>query len=88
MRHIVREPLVWKMIPGACEVEPPVSNRGPWSITSTSVTPISARWYAALTPTIPAPMITVWARSCTVVPLATSAEMFSPGVAAARVQLR
>ena len=29
MRHIVRDPLVWKMMPGACEVEPPVANNGP-----------------------------------------------------------
>ena len=29
MRHIVREPFVWKMMPGACEVEPPVANSGP-----------------------------------------------------------
>ena len=43
IRHIVREPFVWKTRPGACDVEPPVSNSGPWSITSTSVTPSSAR---------------------------------------------
>jgi hypothetical protein len=43
MRHIVREPLVWKMMPGACDVEPPVSNNGPWSITRTSVIPICDR---------------------------------------------
>ncbi len=43
IRHIVREPFVWKTSPGACDVDPPVSNSGPWSITSTSVTPSSAR---------------------------------------------
>ena len=37
IRHIVREPFVWKTRPGACEVDPPVSNSGPWSITRTSV---------------------------------------------------
>ncbi len=42
-RHIVREPFVWNTRPGACEVDPPVSNSGPWSRTSTSVIPSSAR---------------------------------------------
>src|SRR3712207_5733074 len=46
MRHIVRDGFVWKMIPGACEVEPPVSNSGPCSSTTTSVSPRSARWHA------------------------------------------
>ena len=27
IRHIVREPFVWKTKPGACEVEPPVSEQ-------------------------------------------------------------
>ena len=39
IRHIVREPFVWKTRPGACDVDPPVSNSGPWSITRTSVDP-------------------------------------------------
>ena len=43
IRHIVREPFVWKTRPGACDVDPPVSNSGPWSITRTSVDPSSAR---------------------------------------------
>ena len=42
-RHIVREPFVWNTSPGACEVDPPVSNSGPWSRTSTSVIPSSAK---------------------------------------------
>ena len=50
-------------MPGAWLVEPPVSNSGPCSSTSTSVTPSSVRWYAADTPTMPAPMMTVCARS-------------------------
>ena len=29
IRHIVREPFVWKTSPGACDVEPPVANSGP-----------------------------------------------------------
>ena len=44
MRHIVRDGFVWKMIPGAWLVDPPVSKSGPWSITSTSVSPSSVRW--------------------------------------------
>ena len=44
IRHIIREPLVWNASPGACELEPPVSNNGPWSSTSTSRSPSSARW--------------------------------------------
>ena len=44
IRHIMREPLVWKARPGACVVEPPVSNSGPWSRTRTSGSPSSARW--------------------------------------------
>ncbi len=63
IRHIVREPFVWKTSPGAWEVEPPVSKSGPWSRTRTSVAPSSARWWAALVPTMPAPTMTVSARS-------------------------
>ena len=28
-RHIVREPFVWNISPGAWDVDPPVANRGP-----------------------------------------------------------
>src|SRR5690606_215502 len=51
---------VWKTSPGACELEPPVANRGPCSTTRTSEIPSSARWYAVLLPTMPAPMIKTW----------------------------
>src|SRR6266545_7866228 len=69
MRQVVREPLVWNTSPGACEVEPPVSNSGPWSSTSTSDWPSSASCQAALAPTMPQPTITVWARSSICLPL-------------------
>ena len=36
-RVIVRDALCWKTSPGACEVEPPVSNSGPWSTTTMSL---------------------------------------------------
>ena len=42
-RVIVRELLSWKTRPGACEVEPPVSQSGPWSTSTTSVQPSRVR---------------------------------------------
>jgi hypothetical protein len=57
-RVIVRDGLCWKTRPGACDVEPPVWNSGPWSTTTTSCQPRSARWWATLAPAIPAPTIT------------------------------
>ena len=55
---IVLDPLVWKTSPGACDVEPPAANSGPWSRTVTSVQPRMTSSSASEQPTIPAPMIT------------------------------
>src|ERR671921_1864864 len=55
---MVFEALVWKTSPGACEVEPPVSGRGPWSTTVTRSQPRTVSSSARLAPTIPAPMMT------------------------------
>src|ERR671917_133230 len=55
---MVLEALVWKTSPGACEVEPPVSGRGPWSTTVTRSQPRTVSSSARLAPTIPAPMMT------------------------------
>ena len=40
---IARPGLVWKQRPGAWKVEPPVSSSGPWSSTTTFLTPIRVR---------------------------------------------
>ena len=50
--------LSWKTSPGACDVEPPVSHNGPWSMITRSVQPSRARWWTTLAPTMPAPTIT------------------------------
>src|SRR3712207_5293010 len=55
---MVLEALVWKTSPGACEVEPPVSGRGPWSTTVTRSQPRAVSSSARLAPTIPAPTTT------------------------------
>src|SRR3954449_13401707 len=55
---MVLEALVWKTSPGAGEVEPPVSGRGPWSTTVTRSQPRAVSSSARLAPTIPAPMMT------------------------------
>src|SRR3712207_838261 len=55
---MVLEALVWKTSPGACDVEPPVSGRGPWSTTVTRSQPRAVSSSARLAPTIPAPMMT------------------------------
>src|SRR4028118_2210195 len=55
---MVLEALVWKTSPGACDVEPPVSGRGPWSTTVTRSQPRAVTSSARLAPTIPAPMMT------------------------------
>src|SRR3712207_3151277 len=55
---MVLEALVWKTNPGACDVEPPVSGRGPWSTTVTRFQPRAVSSSARLAPTIPAPMMT------------------------------
>src|SRR3712207_5324991 len=55
---MVLEALVWKTSPGACDVEPPVSGRGPWSTTVTRFQPRAVSSSARLAPTIPAPMMT------------------------------
>src|SRR5918998_798477 len=55
---MVLEALVWKTSPGACEVEPPDSGRGPWSTTVTRSQPRTVSSYARFAPTIPAPMMT------------------------------
>src|SRR3954451_8670212 len=55
---MVFEALVWKTSPGACEVDPPVSGRGPWSTTVTRSQPRAVSSSARLAPTIPAPMMT------------------------------
>lgn len=55
---MVLEELVWKTSPGACELDPPVANRGPCSSTVTSVQPRSVSSSLSAQPTMPAPMIT------------------------------
>ena len=40
---MVLEALIWKTSPGAWDVEPPVSNSGPWSTTTTSRQPSCVR---------------------------------------------
>src|SRR3954452_9318896 len=55
---IVCDGLSWNTSPGACDVEPPVSHSGPWSTTTMSDQPSSARWRATLAPAIPAPPTT------------------------------
>src|SRR3954462_657586 len=55
---MVLEALVWKTKPGAGDVEPPVSGRGPWSTTVTRSQPRAVSSSARLAPTIPAPMTT------------------------------
>ena len=62
-RVIVRDALCWKTSPGACEVEPPVWNSGPWSTTTISSQPRSARWWATPAPAMPAPTTTTRADS-------------------------
>src|SRR3712207_2374110 len=57
---IVLEALVWKTRPGACDDEPPVSGRGPWSSTVTRSQPRAVSSSARLAPTIPAPMMTTF----------------------------
>src|SRR5919107_6090445 len=55
---MVFDGLTWNTSPGACEVEPPVSGRGPWSTTVTRSQPRVVSSSARLAPTIPAPMMT------------------------------
>ena len=55
---IVFDAFVWKMIPGAWLVEPPVLNSPPCSTTVTSVQPRRTSSSAREQPTMPAPMIT------------------------------
>src|ERR1700754_4851449 len=55
---MVFDGLVWKTRPGACEEEPPVAGRGPWSTTVTSVQPRAEISSASAAPTTPAPMMT------------------------------
>src|SRR5918997_1143918 len=55
---MVLEALVWKTSPGACDVDPPVSGRVPWSTTVTRSQPRAVSSSARLAPTIPAPMMT------------------------------
>src|SRR5258706_13842433 len=58
---MVREPLVWKTTPGACDVEPPGFQSLPFSSTMTSQYPRSVSSSANEQPTIPAPIITIFA---------------------------
>src|SRR5689334_7239213 len=55
---MVFEGFVWKTRPGACEEEPPVAGRRPWSTTVTSVQPRAEISSARAAPTTPAPMMT------------------------------
>ena len=55
---MVFEALVWKMIPGAWLVDPPVLKRRPCSTTVTSDQPRNPSSSASEHPTMPAPMIT------------------------------
>src|SRR5690606_25500975 len=57
--HMTREGLTWKTKPGACEEDPPVTGRGPWSTTVTSVQPRRISSSASAAPTTPAPMTTM-----------------------------
>jgi hypothetical protein len=55
---IVFDALVWKMIPGAWLLDPPVLNSRPCSTTVTSDQPRSTSSSAIEHPTMPAPMMT------------------------------
>src|SRR4051795_1623128 len=60
---ISREWSTGKMKFDACPVEPPGFGSGPLSSSTRSVHPSSARWYARLLPTMPAPTTTAPARA-------------------------
>src|SRR3954447_10261945 len=60
---ISREWSTGKMKFDACPVEPPGFGSGPLSSSTRSVQPSSARWYARLLPTMPAPTTTAPARA-------------------------
>src|SRR3954464_15673503 len=55
---MVFDGFVWNTRPGACELEPPGANSGPWSTTVTWVQPRSVSSSASALPTTPAPMTT------------------------------
>src|SRR3954464_14014855 len=80
---MVLEALVWRTSPGACEVEPPVSGRGPWSTTVTRSQPRAVSSSARLAPTMPAPMITTRGVADMAVLLTGSGQV---GVLEARVE--
>ena len=62
-RHIVREPFVWKTSPARGRSTRRSRTAAPGRGRRRPRIPSSARWYAALAPTIPAPITTVSARS-------------------------
>src|SRR5215212_9802551 len=70
---------VWKIRPGACDVEPPAAHSRPCSTTTTFVQPRSVSSSASPVPTIPAPMITTRGDAI-VPPVSGSCPLYRPSL--------
>src|SRR5690625_3046863 len=57
---MVLDGLIWKTKPGACDDDPPVLKRGPWSTTVTSWAPRCVSSSASAAPTTPDPIMIIF----------------------------